>query len=235
MASTIFGISASDILAKLVPNSDAAGTTFDIGDGGTEDLTTAQAEAILNIQEGKVLMRLNERYRRMMTRIEAEVVTRYATDQQTSFQLDLYPVSNVKLYRDYSLTGRGWSARNVNDEVDSDDYSVNLSTGEITFTTGLPMGASLLAEYNHTYASTADDVDLLSLRDYVVTLAAVEISRRFLYFQQGEAFETFTDWESSVMQDLTRLSSIPFLDAVDSAFPTKGDRSMGYYNYIKGI
>lgn len=225
MATALFGITAADLQAKIMPRN--GGQSFLIADTGG-DLTEAEAEAIATIAEDKVLMRLPARYRRMLRRIECEFVVRYATDGQTSVQTGLFPITNLKLYKNYNLHGKGWAARNVDDQLAESAYSVTLSTGAITITGGLNKGDTLIAEYDHTAAGT-----IPGLKDIAATIAAVEIARRLAFFQGGDGYDRFSDWESSAYADLNRVISVDKLDNLNVGFETQSDADP--YAYIRGI
>ncbi len=222
MPSSLFQIEPSELQAKLCPRN--AGYSFLIDDD-TGDLTEAEVLAILNTAEDRAMTRLSPRYRRLLRRVEAEFLVRQAEAGQTTLQTGLAPITGgLKLYKNYAFIRRGWSARRPADELSADLYTADLTTGEITLATPLQEGESVLAEYDHAAAG-----QILVLRDAVLTLAAVEISRR-LRFTSADGVEVFGDWETAAFADLTRGQSYDLLDNLDVAFETDGDPQP--YRYI---
>lgn len=220
MPSSLFQIEPAELQMKLSPRN--GGYSFLIGDEG--DLTEAEVLSILNTAEDRALTRLSPRYRRLLRRVEAEFIVRHAEAGQTTFQTGLAPISNLKLYKNYGFIRRGWNARRPSDELSPSVYSVNLTTGVVTLATPLQDGETILGEYDHQAAG-----QILVLRDAVLTLAAVEISRR-LRFTSADGVEVFSDWETSAFADLTRGQSYDLLDNLELAFETEGDPQP--YRYI---
>ncbi|MBI1291197.1 hypothetical protein GC173_08120 [bacterium] len=73
-------------------------------------------------------------------------------------------------------------------------------------------GQKVLAEYEHGAAAS-----FLWLRELAVTFTAVEIARRFAYFQTAEGFQRFEQWEQSAslyLRDMQRQQR-PGVDALE--------------------
>ncbi len=224
MPSTLFGLTGSDLQAKLVPSN--AEFTFEVGVG--KDLEEDRAVDILNMAEDLVLMRLPQRYQSLLTYVEGEVLTSHASEGQTALQCGLFPVTDgtLKLYVDFPLNSVGWDARDDSLALDAAEFSLAADTGVITLTKGLSKGRCVVAEYAHTGAREA-----LGLREAALTLAAVEVSRQFAFFSSVDGVERFTDWENTTFQSLNRLQSVPVLDKLRLIHETgPGDR--GFYRMV---
>jgi len=220
MASALFGIDSSALQAKLSVRNGAQSFLIDDTDG---DLTEAEADVILNNAEELVFSRLKARYRAMMFRIEGEILVRSANDGQTTFNTGLFPITNLKLYLDFDYRYFGWNNRTEDFVLSSDLYTVNETTGAVTLDTGLPLGISVLAEYDHGAASKA-----LTIVDAVVTLAAVEVSRR-LRFNDEDG--DFTNWENATFTTLEKTNYIRIFDQLNGIFTTDKNNP---YAYVKG-
>jgi len=210
---SVFGITAANLQAKLVPANIASNNPDGyISIGETGDLTEAEALAIIEEAEAIVLGRLPLRYQMLIERCDGEILVRRAYEGQTSLQVSLYPIvtDTLKLYTNYPLT-RGWLERNDDDIVDSDDYSVNLNTGVVTLDTGLVSGDRIWAEYQHTAAQTK----LQDLRYVALTLAAVEAWRRLRFHKEAFDESFFQDWETTAYQTLNRFKGSYHFEKVD--------------------
>lgn len=205
MPSTLFALSGTDLQKKLQPVN--GNQTFLIGDGG--DLTTAEAEEILNIAEDRVLMRLHPRYRQLLREVDGEILVRSAQGGESVFVTGIAPVSDVKLWLNFPRE-RMWESRSTDLAMASVTYSVDATTGTITLAAALVKGDRLFATYKHTGANK-----VLGLRDSALTLAAVEVSRRFAFFRDGQEADAFGDWESSTYQDLNNLKGVDLLDRLE--------------------
>jgi hypothetical protein len=201
----LFGLLPSDLQAKVQPSSDEQ--SWKIGSG--HDLSDAGAQSILDVAADRVLMRLPHRYRQLCRRVDGEILTQRAKGGETTFALGIFPVvaGTLKLWKNFPTSGM-WTGRDPRLAMDS-GFSVNTSTGLVTLSTALVAGDSLYAEYDHTGASS-----LLALRDMALTLAAVEVARRFAFFRDGEGFERFDNWERGVYLDLERMTCIDALDRI---------------------
>ncbi len=209
MMSSLFGITASDIQNKITPSNSEQ--VFLIGDEG--DISSVTVDSIVETQESRLLSHLPERERRLIRRVEDEILTEYATEGQTSFQLGLYPLdeSSLKLYKNYSQS-RSYFERTYEDAVSTDDYTVDADTGVITFVEGLRKGDRLYAEYNHSAAQ-----NFLYLKETVITMTVIELSKRFNNFRDNDGYERFDSWEEEVNNYLMTLrkSASVGIDEID--------------------
>lgn len=226
---SVFGITSSDIQKKIAPiNADQVFTI-----SNSEQLSDADCLSIIEKAEDQLKTNLDPKYRRSLTKIDGEILTDYASSNQTAFQTSFYPISNLKLYIDFkvkyvssglSIAQVGWERRNSSHVASSSLYTANTSTGAITFTTGLVESQTLYAEYDHTYAS-----NFLYLKDIVCTLAAIEISRRF-YFNINDSSNRFLEWEEMVNKDLAKLRfrdiGVPQIDNINFVY---GDTDKDFY------
>lgn len=218
---SLFGLSAADLQLKVQPRNDEQ--TFEIGVDG--DLTEGEALGIIAVAEDRVLSRLPARYRQLCRYVDGEVLTGNAVGGETAFKTGLAPVSGLLLWKNYP-GGRMWNGRDVGLAMATSLFSVDETTGEIELVEGLKAGDRLWAEYAHSAGNR-----LLMLRDAALTLAAVEVSRRFAFFQDGET-GVFSDWEDSTMQDLTRLKGVDELDRLRLVRETDPE---GFYSYIENM
>jgi hypothetical protein len=110
----------------------------------------AQLEACLAQAETDVESLLPDRYRRLLTRVEGEVIVRRADAGQTTATLcgvtSPFATSptDVRLYADYA---GDWGDRTGADAMDASAYSVVGRT--VTFTSALSEGTQVVAEYGH--------------------------------------------------------------------------------------
>lgn len=202
----LFGLLPPDLQAKVQPTSDEQ--SWKIGSGN--DLSEAGAQDLLDAAADRVLMRLPHRYRQLCRRVDGEILTQRAAGGESSFVVGLFPLvsGTVKLWKNFPTSGL-WTQRDPHLEMAVDGFSVDASTGTITLVSPLAVGDRLYAEYDHAGASK-----LLALRDMALTLAAVEVARRFAFFRDGEGFERFDNWERSVYLDLERMTCIDGLDRI---------------------
>ena len=158
----------------------AAPAEGDVVNDGPEQLERDLAWA-----ENEVVSLLPARYRRLLSRVEGEVVCRRAAPGQTSVVLCNIPnpfttsPSNVRLYLNYS---GDWHDRRPSDQVDEGDYSIEGRV--VTFAAPLGEGDSLLAEYDHDLATPPR-----ILTDATVDLAAYRAAQRAHLDHQGGEVE----------------------------------------------
>ena len=223
-----FGITADDLSKKLVPaNLATANPNGFVSIGASGDLTEAEALAIIYEMEAIVLGRLDRRYQELIEECPGEILCKNAYDGQTTVTCKLTPITNgtLRVFKNIDI-GR-WEERNNDDALtEDDDYTVNLTTGVITFTEALVAGDRIYADYSHTAAST----HLLGLRYVVITLAAVEVWRRLKFHRDDFDDAFFTDWENSAYQTLNRWKGNRVFDNVDLVYETNDDFT-GILNY----
>jgi hypothetical protein len=219
---SLFGLTPQDLLAKLVPAPGAEGYAFSIGPNGPpeNDLSDADAMKIIEEQEAIVESYLRHKYQRLLRHVEGEIAVRYAYEGQLTCKATLTPITAMYIYKNWPRT-RAWCDRRPSEAMDPSEYSVNFSTGIITFTTPLRENDQIYLDYYHEGASK-----LVDLRHLVLSLAAVEVARRFAYFRSAEGFDRFEGWQSSAaghLRDLGRTdgAQIGLFDRIELVNETK--------------
>ncbi len=205
--SSLFGITAADIQAKLAPvNEDEV---FAIGAG--RDLEEAACLEIVEEWEDIVLGRLRDRYRQLCRRVDGEILIRQAVGGETSATVALRPITagTLKLWKNFP-SSRMWEARDGSLAMAEADYCYNATTGVITLVSALVAGDTLWGEYDHGAAS-----QLKGLRDIIKTLVAIEISRRFDFFREGDRPAFWGEWEASAYANLNRTQAIDLFDRIE--------------------
>lgn len=219
---SLFGLTPDDLLAKLVPAPGSESFSFSIGADGppSQDLSNAAALAIIEEQEALVESYMRHKYQRLLRRVEGEIAVRFAYEGQTTCRATLSPVTSVAVYKNFPRS-RAWGDRRPSEAMGSAEYSLNGSTGEITFTEALRENDRVWLDYEHTGASK-----LVDLRHLVLSLAAVEVARRFAYFRSADGFDRFEGWQSSAaghLRDLGRTdgAQIALFDRIDLVNETR--------------
>lgn len=223
LTSSLFQITAADLLAKIVPAAGGDGYTFSIGGDGPPDydLSEAGAIAIVNQQEAMIESYMLPKYQRLLRRVEGEVAVRAAYDGQTELRATLAPLTWLRIYKNYPKT-RAWGDRRPSEALEADEYTADMESGEITLTEALDDGDRIYLDYEHTACG-----QLLSLKHLAESLAAVEISRRFSYFKTADGIQRFEGWQLSAaghLRDLRRTdgASIAEFDRIDLVNETRG-------------
>jgi hypothetical protein len=219
---SLFGITPQDLLSKLVPAPGSESFAFSIGPNGPpeNDLSNAAALAIIEEQEAIVESYLRHKYQRLLRRVEGEIAVRFAFEGQATCRATLTPITSIEVYKNWPRT-RAWADRRPGEAMDPSEYSVNFSTGVITFAQALSENDQIYLDYYHEGASK-----LVDLRHLVLSLAAVEVARRFSYFRSAEGFDRFEGWQSSSaghLRDLGRTdgAQIGLFDRIDLVNETK--------------
>lgn len=212
---SIFGLTPQDLLRKVAP---APGTahSFTIGVEGPpeNDLSDADAMAIIEAQESMVESYMRPKYKRLLRRVEGEVAVRWAQEGQTTCRASLRPIVSMTIYRNFPRS-RAWPDRRPSEAMPADHYSLDAESGEITFAQPLRANDMIYLDYEHEGASK-----LLDIRELVLSLSAVELARRFAYFRSAEGFDRFEGWQVSSaghLRDLGRTdgAQIGAFDAIE--------------------
>lgn len=130
-------------------------------------------EAAMGDAEARVEAALPERYRRLLSRVEGEVIVPSASEGQLTAALGLPAARNLVLYAD--LAGP-YPDRTAADEMPPARYQLAESGEYVTFSPALSRGTRVLADYETTLA---DGVRVLA--DLVAVLAAAEVARPATY------------------------------------------------------
>jgi hypothetical protein len=192
MPSTHLQITAADVKRRLNPLNEAG--LFDFGDG--TGIAESDLDEIIAEQEDVLISCVPEQYA-VIARgtVEGEILCKEAVGGELTLQCSLFPVvtDTLHLYRDYgwqSIDGvfplinpnrRPYSDRKVADRLESDEFSVNVTTGAVTLATALTAGQSVHADYQHTatYKSKL-------LRHICLVLVSAEIYETFPSFAPEE-------------------------------------------------
>jgi len=225
---SIFGIVPSDSQNKLVPN----GSNTEFQAGTTGNISDAVHLSIVEMCEDKLKANLDTKYRILLSRIDGEVLVNFASAGDTSFTTSFQPISNLKLYK--NIPTSAWEIRTNTYLISPSDYTANTTTGAIVLSTPLSEGDRIVAEYSHTGAGR-----LAHLKDLVVTMVALEVAKRYPYFNSGDLLERFTKWNEDVENDLRRLRKreigIAVFDDLNLVYDDTDGNNRGYYNsYFQG-
>ena len=190
---SLFGLTPQDLLAKLVPAPGQEDFAFSIGPAGPpeHDLSEANAMQIVAEQEAVVESYLRHKYQRLLRRVEGEVAVRFAEPGQTECRATLTPVTWLRVYRNYPRS-RAWPDRRPSEAMREEEYTLDAEAGVITFVEPLKENDRVWLDYEHGGARKLGD-----LRHLVLSLAAVEVARRFAYFRTGDGFDRYEGWQSS--------------------------------------
>lgn len=195
---SIFGITAAELGAKVQPRTGGKG--FAIGAG--KDLEDAAALALIEDAEAMVVSYLRPSYQRLLTRVAGEIVVAEARGGETVLQASLVPfTATPKVFVNFPRW-LAWGSRGPSEELPAADYTADLAAGTVTLATALTKGDRVFLDYAHGAAPT-----LLALRSCALTLAAVELSRRFAYFQTTDGADRFEGWQASAagfLRDLAK-------------------------------
>lgn len=188
--------------------------------GDDSEIDSDYVQTVLDTHAEYIESRLPERYRQLLRHVDGEIIVKYASSGQTTATLGLSGATNLKLFKNYpagflssnadiSLPGsdrevgyRLWSDRNVSYELSSTLYSN--SSGTITFSPALTEGDTIIAEYDHTAASSNNLLRLL-----VLQLAQVEFARDLHYIQAEEFRDVYEPILSDVHRNLGRMYNPP--------------------------
>lgn len=141
----------------------------------------AVAEAAMGQAEARVEARLPDRYRRLLRRVEGDVVVPAATEGQLTAVISLPAASGLALYADYAGP---YADRTPADAMDASAYGLNDDGDIITFSPALVEGTRIVADYGHTLS---EGIGVLA--DLVAELAAARLAR-FVLGHQPEWVES---------------------------------------------
>ena len=150
-----FGATPDDVLRRLA------------GSGAT--LTISQVEAAMDDAEARIEATLPDRYRRLLSRVEGEVIVRAATDGQAEAALGLPAASGLVLYADLACP---YPDRSTADEMPPSAYTLDEAGATVLFSPPLSRGTRVVADYDTTLAN-----GLRILADMLAAIAAAELAR----------------------------------------------------------
>ncbi len=179
----------------------AAPVSGDMVNSGPSTILAALADA-----EARVEAHLPDRYRRMLTRVEGELIVTGADAGQTDAELALGPASALTLYDNY----RGdYADRSPDDAMGTSTYSLDADGVTVHFSPPLAAGARIAADYEH---QLADGVGVLA--DLVAELAAARLAR-FVLGHQPDFVQTLLAEADQRLDALADgRTAVPELDAV---------------------
>ena len=152
---SFFGATADAVLRRLPGDLSHAGASL--------------VEAALADAEARVEAALPDRYRRLLRRVEGEVIVPAASVGQLSAAIGLPAASNLVLYADYVGP---YADRSPADAMAPSTYALDEGGEIVTFSPALAEGTRILADYDTTLAGGCR-----VLADLVATLAAAQLAR----------------------------------------------------------
>jgi len=129
----------------------------------------AAVEAALGHAEALIEAQLPDRYRRLLRRVEGEVLVDAATEGQLTAAVGLPAASGLVLYADFAGP---YADRSQADAMDPSAYELDEAGEIVTFSPGLAEGTRVLADYE---TSLADGIAVLA--DLAAELAAARLAR----------------------------------------------------------
>ena len=162
--------------------------------------------AALDDAEALVEAHLPDRYRRLLRRVEGEIVVAAASPSQATATVALGAASNLVLYPDHVGP---YADRVRADRMDESLYSLGGDGVTITFSPALSENARVAADYDHTLA---DGIAVLA--DLTAALAAVQLTA----YLHGHTDEWVRSLERVARERLATLGDgrcgVPELDAI---------------------
>ena len=151
----VFGATADDVLRRL---------PGEMNHGEPSLIEAALADA-----EARVEAALPERYRRLLRRVEGEVIVPAAAEGQLTAAVGLPQASGLALFAD--LAGP-YSDRTAADALDPAAYHLDDSGEFVVFDPGLPAGTRVMADYDTSLSGGSR-----SLAELASALAATALAR----------------------------------------------------------
>ena len=189
---SFFGATADDVLRRLP------------GDLASTSLATV--EAAMSDAETRVEAALPERYRRLLSRVEGEVVVRAATEGQLSAAIGLPVASDLVLYADYAGP---YADRAAADAMDGSAYELDEEGEMVAFSPALGEGTRIVADYDTTVSS-----GVRVLAELVAALAAAALARRACYGRPEWLDAIVGDADARLAVIAHGARGIPELDAI---------------------
>jgi hypothetical protein len=197
MPSNLFKIEAIDLQKMIAPHASRHEVMFKIGDDeDDDDLLTSDAIELVNDQEAMLLSQLSRsKYRKLMNRIDGEVLTWASVAGQTIYKTSFPTTGNLKIWVDYF---GGWEIRSDSEQ----NLATRTVSGDtITFAEPFPEGSRIVVEYDHASAH------LFTIpKSIVLKKTVVEIYRRYNFQSDESNVERFTDWERQATAQMLALA-----------------------------
>jgi len=183
----------------------------------------AVAEAAMAQAEGWVAARLPERTRRLLRRVEGEVVVPCASAGQLTAVLSLPAATNLTLYADYIGP---YADREPADAMDPSAYELNADGDIVAFAPALDEGTRIVADYD---TSLSEGIGVLA--DLLAELAAARLARFVLAHQPEWVASLATEAADHLAAVADGRCGIPELDAIalhDDWQRSAGTTRVGY-------
>jgi hypothetical protein len=162
--------------------------------------------AALDDAQARVEAHLPDRYRRMLTRVEGELIVPQAEPSQSQATLALGPATTLVLYDNY----RGqYADRSPDDAMGTSTYSLDADGVTVHFSPPLAAGARIAADYEH---ELTDGVGVLA--DLVAELAAARLARFVLGHQPDFVQALLAEADQRLDALAAGRTAVPELDAV---------------------
>lgn len=187
-----FGATVDDVLRRLP--------------GDLAHTGHATVEAAMDDAETRVEAALPDRYRRLLSRVDGEVIIAEATEGQLSAAIGLPAASGLTAYADY--TGP-YADRTAADAMDDSAYDLDVDGEIVTFSPALGEGTRVVADYGTTLA---DGIRVLA--EAVAALAAAAIAQRACYGRPEWAGGLAADADARLAALADGRIAIPELDAL---------------------
>ncbi len=150
-----FGATADDVLRRLA--------------GSGASLSVSQVEAAMHDAEARVEAALPDRYRRLLSRVEGEVIVRAASEGQAEATIGLPAAAGLVLYADLACP---YPDRSAADEMPPSAYTLDEADEKVAFSPPLARGTRVVADYDTTLAGGSR-----ILADMLAAVAAAELAR----------------------------------------------------------
>jgi hypothetical protein len=230
--SNIFKITSAEIQKRLFPTSYRQGSNeFFIGNDPQEnELTEQECVNIINEQESWFLSTINKTpYKKMFTKIDGEVLDWKSDGVKTVYNLSLFPCSNVLVFINYF---GGWEIKSNADAIATNLYTVNGSTGQITFTTAPEVDSRIVVTYNHSSGNK-----ILCAKEIIIKKTCVEISRRYNFFNSDTEVQRFIDWEASANAQALSIAKLMMgineFDNIEMVYNDTGKDDLNFFLRLK--
>jgi len=162
-----------------------------VGSGAT--LTISQVEAAMHDAEARVEAALPDRYRRLLSRVEGEVIVRAATEGQAEAAIGLPAASGLVLYADLACP---YPDRSAADEMAPSTYTLDEAGATVIFSPPLSRGTRIVADYDTTLAN-----GLRILADMLAAIAAADLLQTHCHGQSDKV-------ESALCNAADRLAAL---------------------------
>ena len=173
MPTTTLQLTPAELKAKVNPTDDLNLFRY----GNAPGLMSESAVlTLLETEEHAILSQLPEHYRQIIAgKSYGEILTNPdlgAAGGETEFTVAFTPVTDLVLYKNFREEyGLPWESRRREHALTvTTDYTVNLTTGEITLTEALEEEDTLIADYHHTAGTV-----FVTARDLVLKSARLEL------------------------------------------------------------